>query len=64
MNLSNVDNESECSTQWTHHVHIPRGYANKKLIDRINSEALDQLEPGQNLWAYGLIDRIPVNTNK
>lgn len=35
-----------------HHVHIPRGYDCSKLLRIIQKEAIDQLEPWQNFWAY------------
>lgn len=45
-----------------HHLHIPRGYDSRKLLDRIHSEALEQIEPGQNLGVYPFGS--PVNTFK
>jgi hypothetical protein len=28
----------------SHHIHIPRGYDSRKLIDRIHTEALEEIE--------------------
>lgn len=35
-----------------HHIHIPRCYSAGKLLKAVEREALDQLEPWQNWWAY------------
>lgn len=31
----------------SHHLHIPRGYDSRRLMEIVEKEALDQLEPGQ-----------------
>lgn len=38
----------------SHHLHFPRWYSVRKLMDIVNREALDQLEPWQNLSVFHL----------
>lgn len=33
----------------SHHLHIPRGYDCRRLMEIVRKEALEELEPGQNL---------------
>lgn len=48
LNISNMENEVKNQLAQSHHIHIPRGYDNRKtndLMQIIEHEALDQLEP-------------------
>lgn len=43
----------------SHHLHIPRGYDVRKLMDIVRKETLDQFEPWQNLWVYPFDEYFP-----
>lgn len=65
-NYEHLECEANAHTPLTqsHHLHIPRGYDSKKLLDKIQKEALGELERWQNYWPFGMTGYTPINTIK
>ena len=59
-----LQHPQESIIQWSHHVHIPKKYDVKRLMTIIEHEAMEQLEPGQNLGVFPFQYHLPTNTLK